>query len=318
MKTWNIELPLVVLALLASACSGKVSEGDSETHWVACKTTDDCPGAQVCEARVCVEPKAAGAGGSGSAPSGSGGTPTSGSGGSPASGSGSGPGGGAGPWACLGQPSTTEDGVDTSMDFALNNILGGRITDAEATLCLMTDVGCAAPVSPPVASDDTGLVTLTVPGSFFGYALFTSASAWPSLYVIGRSSYGGAAPKTVQFASANTVAALSGAIGSPQLDGNGLVTINVRDCSGKPGPGVRFVFDSFRDTPVPFFAIGSIPDKDAVETDASGFGGFVNVLPGTLSLRAVLNDGTERVVGTTRVVVHANALTVATIAPGDL
>jgi hypothetical protein len=43
----------LLVHLIATACSTHVSPGDSETHWLACKTAQDCPDGRACESGRC-------------------------------------------------------------------------------------------------------------------------------------------------------------------------------------------------------------------------------------------------------------------------
>jgi hypothetical protein len=67
MKYFGLGSVFASAALVAFGCSTSVSPGDSETHWVVCKTTADCHGGQTCEHTRCVDPAQADGGTPGTA-----------------------------------------------------------------------------------------------------------------------------------------------------------------------------------------------------------------------------------------------------------
>ena len=61
MKHLGIASFIAGVAIVVSGCSSSVSPGDSETHWIECKTTADCHGGETCERSRCVDPASVGA-----------------------------------------------------------------------------------------------------------------------------------------------------------------------------------------------------------------------------------------------------------------
>lgn len=58
MKHLGIASFIASVAMAVFGCSTSVSPGDSETHWIACKTDADCHGGKTCQEERCVAPDA--------------------------------------------------------------------------------------------------------------------------------------------------------------------------------------------------------------------------------------------------------------------
>jgi hypothetical protein len=352
-KSWNIALLFALATTSAFACGGTAREGDSETHWVACKRTEDCSGAQLCEAKRCVEPATEGAGGrssnlpttgtgggpttgtGGGPTTGTGGGPTSGTGGGPTSGTGGGPtsGTGGGPtsgtggqqsqdlaWGCIGQPSEPPSITEIPIDFVLqDDFSGAPLASGRAELCRSMDVGCQNPISSGIASDASGRLTLLVPSDLDGYAWFTFPSNLPTSFVLTRSTLSTAGETTVRFMNVEGLSTLGNLVDAPQLAGNGFAIVTIRDCTGATASDVSFEMSSLPSGQVgtsrPVYWVGGNLDTSANETDSTGLLCWTNAPVGAVTLYARVGS---RDLGRIPFLVKADSVTVVNIAPRDL
>lgn len=319
MRNWNIAFGFVLAAALGQGCSSRVNGGDSETHWIACDDTDDCPGSQVCMEDRCVDPSGSGgaesSGGSG-ATSGGAVTAAGGSGSGGASGGGGGGTGGADApdWSCLGQGGAPFSEDVAPVNFRLQSVVeSAPIAGAQVHLCLREDMECLGDLGPPLTTDAEGRIVVEIPLNFNGFARFTSEAHWPTYYYFNRRTRR-STEVVVTAATGALVNQLSSLVNSPQKDGNGVALLNVRDCAGKPAPDVSFGEVIAGVEAVTFYSIGGIPSRTATYTDDSGFGGIVNVGPGNFQLTAV-RTATGQPITTNVLYAPPNAVVLTDLAP---
>ena len=86
------------------------------------------------------------------------------------------------------------------------------------------------------------------------------------------------------------------------------------NCSGAEAAGVSFQTANGGDagSSVAFYAVGGLPSSKVSATDSAGYGGVVNVPPGTVAVTGKLTDG--RTLGTISLV-NAGSITYSRMVP---
>jgi hypothetical protein len=159
-----------------------------------------------------------------------------------------------------------------------------------------------------------GDVPFDIPAAFTGYVSFTRSDITPGLYFFNPAVNSDLDAIPVQIIPPNLVTALTTSVGSPQQPANGLMLLSVYDCNGKAAPGVSFAAQGPGASPVSFYSIGGLPQAMATGTDTAGYGGFVNVPPGTWGVKGVI-AGSNRDLPTDSVVLQAGAITISRLVP---
>jgi hypothetical protein len=206
-------------------------------------------------------------------------------------------------WGCVGE--VDEPTPDTSNRITVSLRLayaagGGPVTDAVVDVCARLDIGCTGADSDEfpkgIAPDANGVFTASVREGFDGYMRVTGTIGDPAEDVMDTRVYVGrplfVAPKVeeVRLLLPNEYEALSAAIAQTAADPTRGTMIGLAvDCQGDAAAGVRFETPNADGESEEFYLIGQGPVKPpaAENTDKDGFGGFFNVEPGAVVLRAI-------------------------------
>ncbi len=234
---------------------------------------------------------------------------TSGTGGSAAQGGGAatgGQGGGTGgeggaqgippDWSCLGSVTwdppmaATVNYNVTYVDFITEELL----LDLTAKACARTDTTCATPLDEQT-TDETGSVQLTLPTGVNGFDGFIEVTgdgvAW--INIVHR-------PLTEDEAFTEGIITDSGmitlaALLSSTVDAaDGQLAFAVAECGPGDPIGAKVTTSNTDAGTELGFLRDSLPRKDVDDTDATGFGAFLNVPPGPSTITATVGDtGTQ-------------------------
>jgi hypothetical protein len=204
------------------------------------------------------------------------------------------------PWSCadhapLVAPSQTKVSIDFTMFDAVEM---SPVSGARASLCGKLDLECKMPQA-TVTSDELGAILFEVPPLFDGYALITGEDKRggdydPTMMFLPptlESQSLGAFPLTSQLATAGLAASL----GTPIEPGTGRVLTTIVGCDRQTASGVSLAGENMGESAVRFYAVDGFPTFSATATDVSGFAGFVNVAPGSITLNAALEEDQHRV-----------------------
>ncbi|HVU05416.1 MAG TPA: hypothetical protein VHE30_26900 [Polyangiaceae bacterium] len=221
------------------------------------------------------------------------------------------------PWRCLDEPEqpTTDAPGPFHVTFHLSDILSQTPqVGVTARACKKLDVDCELPQSDSLVTDENGDVTLDLARGFNGYVEFTGGAIMPGLYFPNPPVHEDESRISVQAVTPGIVGALTKSLGSPQDPALGLMLLNALTCDGTGAPHVSYTATGTAAGAVTFYAIGGLPAANAIETDSSGFGGFVNVPPGTVPVTAtILPEGRE--LATVSLLVRANTITYGHLVP---
>jgi hypothetical protein len=217
-------------------------------------------------------------------------------------------------WGCLKKPpEVVSDPGPFTINFHAQEILTqDPVPGAAVKVCRKIDVECEDPEATGLVTDANGDVSLQISrtsagAAFSGYVMFDKAEMVSGIYMFNPAVTSDLT-LTVQIASPGIVAALTGSVGAPQLEDRGIMLLNVLDCEGKAAAGVSYKSDHFDDASRVFYTVDGLPNTSVNATDATGYGGFVNIIPGTVAVTAELESSGARV-DTTSYVVRAGAIT---------
>jgi hypothetical protein len=220
-------------------------------------------------------------------------------------------------WSCMDQPAvvTTEPGP-FNVTFKLTDILAQTPqAGITAKACRKLDVNCEAPDGPSRLTDDNGEVTFPIARGFTGYMEFTGGTIMPGMYFFNPPVDSDRSSVAVQIVTPGIVDALTKSIGSPQQPDLGLMLINALDCQAAAGVNVTFVAGGTGQGAPGFYSIGGLPASNATATDSAGYGGFVNVTPGTVPIKGIINDIGGREMQTISLLVRAGTITYGRVVP---
>lgn len=220
-------------------------------------------------------------------------------------------------WACL---DTAREPMSLPGPFVVTMQLTHMVTMSKlkgvnARLCRALDVTCDAPEETTV-SDNSGQVTLNVTATFRGYVALDTPGLMPTLYFFNPAIDHDQDLGAIQMGPAAVGVGLSEqAMASPkQQPDRGIVLMSAYDCQSGFAPGISFASSNVDVQTNIFYAIGTFPNVSATETDPDGYGGFINALPGAMTIEGKrAADG--RSVGQISVLVKPGALTVTRMVP---
>jgi hypothetical protein len=159
-------------------------------------------------------------------------------------------------------------------------------------VCRTDDTECTDPEKTFQDLPGTGDVTLRLPWEWSGYLEFSSSETLTLLYYMSRPVTAPILAKPIMLMTPGLISAAGLVSREPiDLDNNGLIVAQMRDCNGEPAFGIRFEI-SDRDSQQVVLA-DELPGADATlssfdATGLQGTGGFLNVEPGTASVKARL------------------------------
>lgn len=194
-------------------------------------------------------------------------------------------------WSCTTHPmAMAKAGKSFNVDFTLFDAVSMKnVADIKADLCGKLDLECSSPASTLKTGDD-GVVHFSVPSTFDGYVQLTGDGYDSTLMFLPPTVADinlGTFPLTTMLATS----VLGGQLGKPLMSGTGRVLTIIAGCDMQAVEGVSLSGENMGDDAAGFYSISGFPSFSAVSTDSSGFAGFVNVAPGSITLNAQLENG---------------------------
>lgn len=216
-------------------------------------------------------------------------------------------------WACMGgEPAGTPSGTFRVGMQVTDLVSHAPIADLRADLCRKVDVACAEPVATVTSESDGKLAFERVEANFSGYVSLSADGIVPTLYFFNPPIASNVEVPSLSLSTPQNRSALLGQLGADAARGD--LLLNVFDCEGKPASGVSFTLSPGGTSAIPFYLSSGLPTRNATSTDATGYGGFVNVPAGTVTIRAVDTE-TQRVIQTLTLVVRDGAATWSKVIP---
>jgi hypothetical protein len=224
-------------------------------------------------------------------------------------------------WGCVGAVADPKDAPGPfHVSLRVVDILTQEpMPGVSALLCRKIDVTCDSPFGPPVLSDEQGKVEFDVTRDtagfgFTGYVRFTRDDVLPGIYIFNPAVESDLTIPSVQLASPTVAGLLAQQIGTKLDPARGLILLDSVDCQGAPAAGVTFMTDA-DDSAAPFYSVNGLPAATATATDDDGYGGLVNVQPGTLAVTGKLQRK-ESALGTVSLLIRGGAVTYSRMVPG--
>lgn len=205
-------------------------------------------------------------------------------------------------WACLQSPAMSSAGTGpfkVTMHFA-DLIKKTPIAGVRADLCRKLDVACNDPAA-TVTSDASGTISLnSVESGFSGYVSLQSTAIVSTLYFFNPSID---RDQDIPSLSLSTSASRGGLLSQLGADpARGDILLSTTDCQGKPASGIAYALSPSVPGAVAYYLSSGLPTRSGSMTDATGYGGFVNLPSGTLSVTATDTASQTRIATLTLVV----------------
>jgi hypothetical protein len=188
-------------------------------------------------------------------------------------------------------PSTASGAVDGGSD--LNTVSATWLPGVSVVMCTLRDPGCTSGTK-PVLTDDGGSTTFHLTGDFSGFFSLTRSDLVPFSFYPGNLLAGATSTNLPTYgidplnfsvlAAAVTMAPLS----FDQDGGLGHTFVNVYDCEDHQAPGVTLTYSNGGSETATFYMKDGLPNTMAMQTDAYGIGGAVNMPIGNLTIKATL------------------------------
>jgi hypothetical protein len=210
-------------------------------------------------------------------------------------------------WSCLAEPPKPSDAagpfqVEMQMIDLINRM---PVAGVRVDLCRKVDVDCTEPVM-TTQSDASGAVTLSVEAAFSGYAWLQSEGHVPTLYFFNPPVDRDQQIPPLSLSTPAGRAALLGQLGADTARGEILVT--AQDCLGHPASGVTFGVSPKDPAAIGYYLVNGLPTNGASATDATGYGGFMNLSRNATTITATLEES-QTVIGTLGLVVRGGSAT---------
>lgn len=210
-------------------------------------------------------------------------------------------------WACLQNPAPAPGGAGpfrVTMHLA-DLVNHSPISGVRADLCRKVDVACGDPAA-TVTSDASGTVSLpSVEAGFSGYVTLQSSAIVSTLYffnpLIDRD-------QDIPSLSLSNSAARGGLLAQLGADpARADVLLNASDCQGKPASGISYALTPPIAGAIAYYLSSGLPTHNSSVTDATGYGGFVNLPSGTVTITATDTESRTRIATLTLIVREGSA-----------
>lgn len=221
-------------------------------------------------------------------------------------------------WACLGRvkwPSSST--APPAITLMVVDVLTTKPPEGMSIrVCPKLDVNCASPMSEGFSNDAQGRVVVTVDPGFDGYLEISAPSITPALFFVVRPIWQDTVVQNVlPVVSAEGFDGIAQAIGTTlDLTNDGHTYALASDCADAPADGVRLEIDRQTPTTATYYMINNVPVATASATDASGSGGFLNLMPGFTKITGFVSV-TGAQIGEASFLVRAGAVSYPRILP---
>jgi hypothetical protein len=227
-------------------------------------------------------------------------------------------------WSCLngaGQTDSAEllpgssQGVDIQL-AAVDLVDQAPVSALPASLCRKLDLSCDTPIQ-RLLSDSNGVYSLTLDADFDGYLQLEGPQVVPTLYFFSALPNTGGRLPTLTLMKPTMLDALMAEMDATLASERGVAILTAQDCMGSFSAGVAYETANADPETIEFYATDGLPSLHATSTDASGFGGFLNLPAGPVSVTGRLAESTLPLASVS-VLVRSGFITYGHIVPGAL
>jgi hypothetical protein len=220
------------------------------------------------------------------------------------------------PWSCLSsvtKPSPKDSNVTATLNLK-DLITSQPIAGVNARVCRKLDVTCENPIATGLVSDAAGKVIVEVASGFDGYVELKLANAIPGSYFFNPPLYISREIPFVPILLVEELLSVSGAMGTQLMPDHGQVMVAAHDCSDGYSAGIAFSSVNGDASTTPFYMIKGVPNTKTTETDSSGFGGLLNIPPGTVNLVGKVVE-TGQIMSSISLLVRAGEIAYSGVSP---
>jgi hypothetical protein len=211
------------------------------------------------------------------------------------------------PW-----PLPSEQSVD--FDGLLLELASGEpLAAVSVTACALDDISCENPLDTATSGAD-GRFTVTLPtgqAGFDGYLTMEHEDLTPTLFFLWPPVTRPGESETFYVLSDATWEFFHGVLGVTLDPERGHMGLQAEDCAHVPAAGVSLAASTADESTVALYIHG-LPTTEVTETDESGFGGFLNLPVGPVTLSGSV-AGEE--IGAVDVFIRAGFLSDTSLAP---
>ena len=225
-------------------------------------------------------------------------------------------------WTCLASGESATESVsdqralrEGTLEVTLPTLdMIGRepVADLVGSVCQKLDVNCAAPLA-QVNSDAAGNFSLVLDPSFDGYIQLDDASRVPVLYFVGPLTPGETLPP-LTLLDPSSMSALVSEVDAELRANHGIALFTTQDCLGGYSEGIRYQSANADADTVAFYAADGLPSIAAAATDATGYGGFINLPAGAAQVTGWFAAGAQPLASTS-VLIRERSITQGRITP---
>jgi hypothetical protein len=181
-----------------------------------------------------------------------------------------------------------------------------------ARLCRKLDVDCAAPLAE--INDSEGAFSFSVESPFEGYLRIDAPERLPVMYFLNPPLRDGEALPPVSLMDEASMGDLMQGLDIELSPEHGIAVLTTEDCLGGYSPGVVYETSSADMLTRTFYALDGLPSASVAQTDASGYGGFVNLPSGSVSVSGRLSTS-EQPLATISLLIRPGVISYGRVAP---
>ena len=188
-------------------------------------------------------------------------------------------------WACLSSPPAASNAAGpflVTMHVA-DLISHAPLPGVRADLCRKLDVACSDPAS-TVTSDSTGTISLQVEAAFSGYVWLQGDAIVPTLYFFNPTIDRDTDIPSLSMSTPAARGALLGQLGADTARAD--ILLDAWDCTGVTASAVDFSIAPASSDVISYYLSSGLPTRGTGPTDSTGYGGFVNLTAGTVTVTA--------------------------------
>lgn len=226
-------------------------------------------------------------------------------------------------WGCLGNvkpPTFPNPKVNVSVPL-VDLTSKKPVTAIDARPCGKTDVACASPLGPTVQPNASGILGFVVDAGFDGYIELKSTNIdggmpahLPSLVFFNPPLSVDTIYIPIPLISPAALAGLAAQFSNTIDPTLGAPFAEVVDCQGKAADGVGVALDQADASTRTFYFVSGLPTESTMQTDQTGYSGFINTPVGVRTITGTVR-GTNKRVGTISVLVRPSTLTYTVLPP---
>jgi hypothetical protein len=188
------------------------------------------------------------------------------------------------------------------------------IPGVTASVCERPDTTCSMPSIKDIPANATGDLQVVLRAGFDGYLDLRAPNKMPGLYFIYPPMDANREIPLVPLIPPGLVETLAQLNGKQVRPDRGHVLLGGYDCRRMPAEGIALTTGDADDQTSTFYVLNNLPKTDAMATDASGRGGFINLREGIVAITASLASD-NRKIASVSLLVRPGMMTFTSIVP---